>query len=211
MGRGLFISLEGGEGSGKTTQIRAVQMALQGQGHDVIVTREPGGTPEAEQIRGLLVRRYGGDWSAEAEALLFFAARTMHVRDLIAPALAAGKTVITDRFTDSTRAYQAYGRQFDRDWIERLNTLALGDFAPDLTLILDLPAEQGLARAAHRRTPDEDRFETLDLDFHHRMREGYLAIALAEPRRCRVIDAGRPAVDVTRDILAAIGAAHAGD
>lgn len=217
MTRGLFISLEGGEGSGKTTQIKAIQAALTAQGRDVVVTREPGGTKEAEKIRALLVQRDGGDWSPEAECLLFFAARAMHVRDLIRPALDRGQVVITDRFTDSTRAYQACGRQVDKDWIERLNALVLGDFAPDLTLILDLPVETGLRRSGRRlaaSTGDgghaEDRFERLDLDFHHRMRDGYLAVARAEPERCCVIDADRPADAVTRDILATIGTIHAG-
>jgi dTMP kinase len=208
MAKGLFITFEGGEGSGKSTQIKRIQTALEGQGRQVIVTREPGGTPEAEKIRTLLVQRDGGDWSPVAECLLLFAARAMHVETLINPSLAAGKIVLCDRFTDSTRAYQGYGKGLDLETIETFSRLALGDCRPDLTFILDLPVQQGLQRAITRMgstAVTEDRFERLDLAFHERMREGYLSIAKAEPERCRVIEAGQGADAVTALMLSHIG------
>ncbi len=149
MNRGLFITLEGGEGSGKSTQIKALAERLRAQGYDVVTTREPGGTPEAEKIRDLLVKRDGGKWTPMAEVLLLFAARAMHVDTLIKPALAAGKIVISDRFTDSTRAYQCYGHGVAMDILEGIDQLVLNGFKPDLTFILDVPVEQGLARAGN--------------------------------------------------------------
>ena len=140
-GNGLFITLEGGEGSGKTTQIEKLAATLKKQGQEGVTTREPGGTPEAEKIRELLVNRDGGNWSPIAEILLFFAARVTHVEKLIKPALTEGKIVICDRFTDSTRAYQSYGHNIDPDLIESFVQLSLGGFEPDLTFILDLDLE----------------------------------------------------------------------
>lgn len=205
--RSLFITFEGGEGAGKTTQIRLLSAALEKEGHSVTATREPGGTPEAEAIRGLLVNRGGGAWSPVAECLLFFAARTMHVERLIKPALAAGKTVISDRFADSTTAYQSYGHGLDPSVTEQVYRLALGDFAPDLTFVLDLPPEEGLKRAGKRLAAsgsDEDRFERLDLDFHRRLRQGYLEIAAKNPDRCLVVDAGRGEREIAAEIFAAV-------
>jgi dTMP kinase len=197
---GLFITLEGGEGSGKSTQIRRLAGTLEKQGHEVVVTREPGGTPEAEKIRNLLVQRDGGDWTPLTECLLLFAARVMHVETLIKPALAAGKIVISDRFTDSTRAYQAYGHGVDSDVIEKLNTLTLGDFKPDVTFILDVDVEEGLSRAGKRLARDEsseDKYERLGLSFHQRLRDGYLSIAAREPGRCHVVNANGSLDEVT--------------
>jgi dTMP kinase len=200
--KGLFITLEGGEGAGKSTQSRRLKSALESAGRDVILTREPGGTPEAEKIRDLLVQRDGGNWTPMAECLLFFAARQMHVETLIKPALAAGKIVICDRFTDSTIAYQGYGHGFDIQTIEQIAKLSLGDFKPDLTFILDLPVADGLARSlkqkdiAGGKENTEDRFEKLKIDFHEKLRQGFLAIAKHEPNRCVVIDAGGLADDV---------------
>ena len=194
MKQGLFITLEGGEGTGKSTQIRRLADVLKQHGHDVITTREPGGTPEAEKIRDLLVKRDGGAWTPLAEALLLFAGRVMHVEILIKPALAAGKIVISDRFTDSTRAYQSYGHGFSLEMIEKLNTLTLGEFKPDMTFILDMSVADGLARAGKRisnANSTEDRFERLGLEFHDRMRQGYLEIAQSDPDRCIVINAGQ--------------------
>ena len=185
-GQGLFITFEGGEGSGKTTQIRTLAAALQKKGLAVLTTREPGGTPEAEVIRKLLVQRDGGNWTPMAEALLLFAARTMHVDHLIKPALAEGKIVISDRFTDSTRAYQGYGHGLPHEKIEELVQLSLGGFEPDLTIIIDLPVETGLKRAGRRIVRDgsgEDRFENLDLSFHKKLRDGYLEIARKNAKR----------------------------
>lgn len=154
-GHGFFITLEGGEGTGKSTQISLLAGFLREQGYDVVTTREPGGTPEAEKIRELLVHRDGGNWTPAAECLLFFTARHMHVETLIKPALAAGKIVISDRFTDSTRAYQSYGHNvLPPEMIESVKQIAIGDFEPDLTFILDIDVKTGLRRAGKRL--DED-------------------------------------------------------
>lgn len=200
--KGLFITLEGGEGAGKSTQSRRLKSALESAGRDVVLTREPGGTPEAEKIRDLLVQRDGGNWTPMAECLLFFAARQMHVETLIKPAIAAGKIVICDRFTDSTIAYQGYGHGFDISTIQQVAKLSLGDFKPDLTFILDLPVADGLARSlkqkdmAGGKENTEDRFEKLKIDFHEKLRQGFLTIARNEPNRCVVVDAGGSADDV---------------
>lgn len=203
-GRGLFITLEGGEGTGKTTQISLLAGFLRDRGYDVVTTREPGGTPEAEKIRELLVHRDGGDWTPMAECLLFFTARHMHVETLIKPALAAGKVVISDRFTDSTRAYQSYGHNvLPLDAIESVRQISIGDFEPDLTFILDIDVKTGLKRAGKRLDEDgsgEDRFEKLDLSFHERLRKGYLDIAARHDGRCRVINAGRPVEDIAQEM-----------
>lgn len=199
---GLFITFEGGEGAGKSTQARRLKDYLESRGREVVLTREPGGTPEAEKIRDLLVQRDGGNWTPLAECLLFFAARQMHVETLIKPALREGKIVICDRFTDSTRAYQSFGHGFSLETIEKLNQVALDGFSPDLTFILDLPVETGLQRSFSQkeksagREATEDRFEKLDRGFHDKLRQGFLTIAAAEPRRCRVIDATQSVEDI---------------
>src|SRR5688500_12746876 len=174
--RGRFISFEGGEGAGKSTQIRLLVDALAARGLDVIATREPGGSPGAEEIRRLLVSGDPGRWDGVTEALLHFAARRDHLARTVWPALDAGRWVVTDRFADSTMAYQGYGHGLGREPIERLYEVAVGGFAPDLTLILDIPPEAGVSRA-HARHDGEDRYERMDLTFHHRLREGFLAIA----------------------------------
>lgn len=208
---GFFITLEGGEGAGKSTQIKLLADRLRQSGREVVTTREPGGTPEAEKIRDLLVHRDGGEWTPMAEILLFFAARNMHVETLIRPALAAGKIVISDRFTDSTRAYQSYGHGIDPYLIESLVRVSLQNFEPDLTFILDLDVKTGLARAGKRLTGEEsgeDRFEQLDTAFHERLRRGYLEIAERNPGRCVVVDAARPVGEIAdslaRKTLAAL-------
>lgn len=201
--RGFFVTFEGGEGSGKSTQIRLLADALRGQGSDVVLTREPGGTPEAETIRAILVRKDGGHWTPMAETLLFFAARVMNVQTLIRPALEAEKIVLCDRFTDSTRAYQCYGHGLDLGHVESFSQLALGGFEPDLTLILDLDVRTGLERSGKRLAgagSDESRFESLDVAFHERLRAGYLDIAGRNPERCVVVNADRPMADVAADI-----------
>ena len=200
---GYFITFEGGEGSGKTTQIQRLADTLKAQGRDVILTREPGGVPEAESIRNLIVQRDGGNWSREAEILLFAAARVMHVQNLIQPALNAGKIVISDRFSDSTLAYQGYGHGADHELIMQLDQDFLGGIRPDLTFILDLPATQGLARAGrrlHAQDSTEDRFEQLDISFHERLRQGFLAIAAQEAQRCCVIDALKTVDEIASEI-----------
>ena len=192
----MFISFEGGEGSGKTTQIARLAGALGDHGYDVVTTREPGGVAESEAIRNLLVQRDGGDWDAMAEVLLFSAARVMHVKNLIKPALAERKIVICDRFTDSTIAYQGYGRGLDVNKIRKIEEISIGAFEPDLTFILDIDVETGLARSKSRlsetdTTTTEDRFERLDTDFHEKLRQGFLGIAQQNKERCHVIDAAQ--------------------
>jgi dTMP kinase len=196
--KGLFITLEGGEGAGKSTQSRQLKSALESLGREVILTREPGGTPEAEKIRDLLVQRDGGNWTPMAECLLFFAARQMHVETLIKPAIAAGKIVICDRFTDSTIAYQGYGHGFDIPTIRQVEQVTLNGFKPDLTFILDLPVANGLARSLRQKDSasgkenTEDRFENMKIDFHEKLRHGFLDIAAQDKTRCVVVDALQP-------------------
>jgi dTMP kinase len=207
MGKGLFITFEGGEGSGKTTQVNRLAQFLTDKGHKVITTREPGGTPEGERIRDLLVQREGGEWNPISEVLLLFAARAMHVDQVIKPALAKGKIVISDRFTDSTRAYQGHGHNFPLQTIEDLNNLVVGNFAPDVTFLLDIETEKGLARSGRRMAAEalhikqtEDRFEKMEVDFHERLRKGFLEIAKKEPERVKIIDANKKPDDIAAEI-----------
>ena len=201
--RGRFITLEGGEGAGKSTQARRLAAHLSDQGLPVLVTREPGGSAGAEKIRSLLLGGTGFD--PVAEAMLMFAARREHVVATIRPALAAGMWVICDRFADSTRAYQCHGQGVPGEVYRKLADLALEGLAPDLTLILDIPPEAGMARAAARGVA-ADRYERLDAGFHARVRAGFLAIAAAEPARCAVVDATRDAEAVFAAIRAELGA-----
>ncbi len=187
MGRGSFITLEGGEGAGKSTQVDLLADALRAAGREVVATREPGGAPGAEEIRKVLISGGGDRWSPLSELLLFVAARREHVDRTIDPALSRGAWVICDRFSDSTTAYQGYGHDLI-DECEALQRMALGAFRPDLTLVLDLPVEVGLERA-RARSGQGKRYEQMGLDFHRRVREGFLDIARREPARCRVIDA----------------------
>lgn len=189
-GRGRFISLEGGEGAGKSTLAKALKAALSSQGHDVVLTREPGGTPNAEAIRELLVTGQTDRWSPMNEALLLYAARKDHVDRLIKPALEQGQWVITDRFADSTRAYQGVAGGLKSDQLEKLHQLVLGEFEPDLTLILDLDPEQGLKRT-HDRGEGVTRFEAHELEFHHALRSGFVSLANSFPDRCILIDASQ--------------------
>jgi dTMP kinase len=187
---GRFITLEGGEGAGKSTQIARLADWLTKGGHEVLATREPGGSPGAEMIRKLLVEGPAERWDGPTEALLHYAARRDHLRSTVWPALKRGAWVISDRFADSTRAYQGYGHGLDLATLARLHDVAIGSFQPDLTLILDLPIDTGLARAAARRG-SETRYESLPRDFHERVRAGFLEIAKSEPGRCAIIDASR--------------------
>jgi dTMP kinase len=192
--RGRFITIEGGEGAGKTTQVGLLVAALARAGITARATREPGGSPGAEAIRRLLLEGEGERWDAVGEALLLVAARHDHVTRLIEPALVQGIWVVSDRFADSTFAYQGYGRELALDDLAALHRFALGAFAPDLTLILDLPVEIGLARAAARPAA-ADRFERLDHAFHERLRQGFRRIAAEDSGRCVIIDAaGDPGV-----------------
>lgn len=201
--KGRFITLEGGEGAGKSTQITRLKEMLERRGHAVVTTREPGGAPGAEMVRKLLVEGPAERWDGTTEALLHFAARRDHLRATVWPALERGAWVISDRFADSTIAYQGYGYGVDRGMLDRLYAIAVGDFRPDLTLILDLPVDVGLGRAAARRG-NETRYESLPGDFHARVRSGFLEIAAAEPGRCVVIDAARDIETVAAAIAAAV-------
>ena len=202
---GRFITLEGGEGAGKSTQIARLKTWLEGRGKSVVATREPGGSPGAEMIRKLLVEGPAERWDGITEALLHFAARRDHLRTTVWPALKRSAWVVSDRFADSTRAYQGHGHGLDLGMLERLYDVAVGDFRPDLTLILDLPIEVGLARAAARRGA-ETRYESLPIEFHQRVKAGFREIAKREPNRCVVIDAAQ---DI--DTLAATIARTVGD
>ncbi len=201
MQRGRFITFEGGEGTGKSTQVRRLAGRLKAAYADVevVVTREPGGSAGAEQLRDLLVRGEPDRWSPVAETLILAAAREDHLERLIRPALARGAWVVSDRFADSTRAYQGVGGGVSPELIAALEQAVVGQDRPDFTLVLDLPVETGLARAGRRGGP-EQRFEHKDLAFHRRLREGYLAIARVEPQRCRLIDAEGEPDEVERAI-----------
>lgn len=200
--RGRFISIEGGEGAGKSTQVGLLAAALERAGISVLATREPGGSPGGEAIRRLLLEGEGERWDAIGEALLLVAARSDHVTRVVAPALAQGMWVVSDRFADSTLAYQGYGKGVPLADLAALHRFALGDFAPDLTLILDLPVEIGIARAAARSAAD--RFESLGREFHVRLRQGYRQIAAENPARCVLIDASGEPQTVHRAVVAIV-------
>lgn len=202
---GCFITMEGGEGSGKSTQCRLLGDALARNGRKVVRTREPGGSPGAEEIRRLLVDGDVDRWDAMSETLLLLAARRNHVGHVIRPALQRGDWVVCDRFSDSTVAYQGYGHGLDRAMLRDLSARILDEFAPDATLILDIPVDVGLARAASR-DGGEDRYERMDRAFHERLRQGFLEIARHEPDRCIVIDASADMVSVQAAIAGAIAA-----
>ncbi len=186
---GFFITFEGGEGAGKSTQIRLLSERLASLKRPHILTREPGGTIEAEAIRNLLVNGAASRWSAEAEALLNNAARDSHLNAVIKPALAANKIVLCDRFMDSTRAYQGFAGGCSPEFIAALENTIVGKNKPELTLVFDLDPTIGLARAKARSDGSEDRYERKGLAFHQALRQGFLDIAQAEPERCTVIDA----------------------
>jgi dTMP kinase len=200
---GKFITFEGGEGAGKSTQVRLLAESLRQSGLEVIETREPGGSPGAEAIRDLLVNGGTDRWSGTAEALLNYAARRDHIDRTIIPALVRGAWVICDRFADSTMAYQGYGHELGADWVSGLHQLVLGDFKPDLTMVFDIAPEQGLRRA-NSRADTEDRYERMETSFHDRLRTGFLAIASKEPDRCVVLDASGAIDDTHAQILASV-------
>jgi dTMP kinase len=201
--RGRFITIEGGEGAGKSTQVRLLVAALGQAQIPTRATREPGGSPGGDAIRSLLLEGEGERWDAASEALLLVAARRDHVTRFIEPSLAQGIWVVSDRFADSTLAYQGYGKGVGLDELIALHRFALGAFAPDLTMILDLPVEVGLARAAARSAAD--RFERLDPEFHERLRRGFRQIAANNAGRCVLIDASGDVRAVHSAILAAVG------
>lgn len=202
---GKFITFEGGEGAGKSTQAAMLALRLEALGLGVQLTREPGGSPGAEIIRHVLLSGAAKPFGPEVEAMLFAAARDDHVRCTILPALNSGKWVICDRFADSTRVYQGILGHVDQRLIKGLERISIGDLAPDLTVILDMPVETALARVKLRRgegTPD--RFEAESLEFHEKLREAYLSIAAEEPERCVVIDAGAAKEEVAKEVWEAV-------
>lgn len=201
----MFISLEGGEGAGKSTQVRRLVARLAEAGREVVATREPGGSPGAEAIRALLVQGDADRWSPVTETLLMYAARRDHIERVIRPALARGAWVICDRFADSTRAYQGAAGGTDPAFIRMLEHEILGEVRPVLTLVLDLPVAAGLARA-EARGDVEGRFESKGQEFHERLRRAFLEIAVAEPERCAVIDATQSPDDVETAIWAVVAA-----
>ncbi len=204
--RGKLITLEGGEGAGKSTQIGHLMRRLAEAGVEAIATREPGGSEGAEVLRKVLLSGVVEPLGPAAEAILFAAARIDHIDALIEPALAAGRWVVSDRFADSTRAYQGGAGGLDPRLVSALERVALAGLRPDLTLILDLPVEVGLMRAARRRAPGEgvDRFEAQDLRFHEALRAAFLTIADEDQQRCVVIDASAPEVEVAQAIWGAV-------
>ncbi len=211
--RPRFITFEGGEGAGKSTQIRTLADRLGSLGIDVTTTREIGGTPGADEIRALVVSGQDGRWDPLAEALLATAARQDHLHRLIRPTLEAGAWVLCDRFADSTRAYQGFGRGAPSDAIETMTDMVVGDTVPDLTLLLDLPVEIGLSRAhvrdasrAQPGQPIDDRFERMDTTFHERMRQGFLTVARREPERVAIVDASKDADAVADQIWSVVAA-----
>ncbi|RCS24293.1 dTMP kinase [Phyllobacterium salinisoli] len=202
---GLFITFEGGEGAGKSTQIRRLAAHLAAAGVDTLVSREPGGSPGAEAVRHVILSGAAEQFGPAMEAVLFAAARNDHVEQLIRPAIMAGKTVLCDRFIDSSRVYQGVTGSLDQSFMRALERVAIDGIVPDLTVILDLPAEKGLARARLRRGDEvADRFEKETLGLHEARRQAYLTIAAAESERCRVVDADRPEEEVSADIIAIV-------
>lgn len=203
--RGRFITFEGGEGTGKSTQAAMLALRLESLGLRVLLTREPGGSTGAEIIRHVLLSGAAEPFGPEAEAMLFAAARDDHIRCTILPALEAGTWVVCDRFADSTRVYQGIVGRVDPRFIKALERISVGDVYPDLTFILDVPVALGLKRAARRRgRARPDRFEAEKTDFHQKLREAYLELAAAEPARCVVIDASRPKEQVSRQVWQAV-------
>ncbi len=198
---GRFITFEGGEGAGKSTQVRKLVEALSARGLETVATREPGGSPNAEELRKALLAGLVAPLGPAAEAMIFSAARIDHLDILIKPALARGAFVVCDRFADSTRAYQGALGSLSDEFIDGLERVTVGDNMPDLTFMLDVPAEEGLARAGKRRGDEAvDRFEAENIDFHRKLREAFRDIAERNPQRCVIIDATRPPDDVAADI-----------
>lgn len=203
--RGRFITLEGGEGAGKSVQAKRLEARLRSLGLDVVRTREPGGSPHAEELREVVLSGFAAPFGPAGEALLFAAARIDHLDETISPALARGAWVICDRFADSTRAYQGVAGALDSGFMATLEGVVMGKTRPDLTIVLDIPAEAGLERARLRRGNGRpDRFEAEGLAFHETLRRAFLEIASAEPARCVVVDAGKAEEEVASAIWAAV-------
>jgi dTMP kinase len=203
MGGGIFITFEGGEGAGKTTQIKFLDKVLRSDGHDVVLTREPGGTPAAEEIRNLLSHaQYGGKWTPEAELLLLFAARAMHLNETIRPALEVGKIVLCDRFIHSTRVYQGHLQGLDFALIEGLEKKIVGPTMPDMTFIFDLAPGVAMERVAARGAVDH--YDMGDLEFYTALHRGFMAEAQDDPDHCHVIDAARAPEEISDTIYRAV-------
>lgn len=207
----MFISFEGPDGAGKTSQIKLLVDYLRALDLDVVLTREPGGCPLAEKIRSILLQRDGGDWQKMSEVLLLYAARLEHIETVIKPALADNKIVVSDRFSDSTYAYQGYGHAMGTKQIDLIDKAAIDGFKPDLTFILDIDVKKGLERTGKRFEDmgsddgsTEDRFERMDLSFHENLRKGFLEIAKENPDRCIVINADQTIDNIHGDIIASI-------
>ncbi len=212
---GFFISFEGIEGSGKSTQVTLLAQALCSQGYEIVVTREPGGTAVGRVLRRLLLESSSAPLASGTELLLMLADRAQHVQEIVAPALRANKIVISDRFVDSTTAYQGYGRGVELALLTQLNAFACAGCMPALTLVLDLPVSEGLHRVRQRQSGREgtDRFEAESVAFHERVRTGFLEVARAEPQRVHLLDAVRPAEMIHQEILTIVqnclaGVAH---
>ena len=204
MARGLFVTFEGPEGSGKSTQVKLLATALANKTIPYVTTREPGGTETADALRSILLSRATGDLSPRAELLMLQAARADHVCKVIKPGLDAGKIVICDRFTDSSIAYQGGGRGLDKSFIEELNDFATENLRPDLTLIFDIDPEEGLKRAGRQGALQLDRVESAGLDFHKRVRDTYLILAQDKPTRYHLIDATRSVEEIAEDVASTI-------
>ena len=203
---GLFVSFEGIEGSGKSTQVTLLAQVLRSRGYEIIVTREPGGTPVGQVLRRLLLESSSSPLASSTELLLMLADRAQHVQEIVAPALRANKIVISDRCMDSTTAYQGYGRGVELALLAQLNTFACSGCMPALTLVLDLPVGEGLRRVRQRQSGPQgtDRFESESVAFHERVRIGYLEIARSDPQRVCILDAARPVEMIHQEILAVV-------
>ena len=203
MTTGVFITLEGGEGAGKSTQLKLLEERLVTHEIDIVRTREPGGVPSAETIRDLLVNGETDKWRPLTETLLHFAARHEHISRLVQPALDRGQWVLCDRFADSTTAYQGYAQNIDLETIATLYRLAVGNLEPNLTIILDLPVEVGLERAEDRSIGGT-RYEKMGIEFHKRLRDGFLRIAANNPHRCSILDATQSIEEISENIMALV-------
>jgi len=203
---GFFISFEGMEGCGKSTHVALLAQALRNKGYEVVATREPGGTDLGQTLRQLLLNPSGSPLATGTELLLMLADRAQHVQEVVAPGLQASKVVISDRFSDSTTAYQGYGRGIEQSMLRQLNAFACGGFMPVLTFLLDVPVNEGLRRANKRRGNMSlaDHFEAESVAFHERVRTGFLAVAHAEPQRVIIVDAQRPIEEIHQEILSTV-------
>lgn len=208
MSKGVFITLEGGEGTGKSTQVKMLGAALSAAGVDAVLTREPGGTDQAERIRNLMIQRDAGNFDPLTEAMLMMSARREHLVNRIWPSMEQGKWVVSDRFVDSTRAFQGYGMGLDQGLIDRIYSMIAGEFQPDLTFVFDIDAEKGLSRSlkqlavtADKNESTEDRYERMGVPFHSRLRQGFLEIAKRFPNRCVIIDAAQDIATIHGQIL----------